>query len=227
MPNHYHLLIKTKKPNLSSGMRQLNGIYSQNFNLRNDKVGHVFQGRFKSILVEEEKYKYKLIRYISLNPLRAGLVRNVNDWKWGSSTALIDGKVKDKCINVDKILSQFDEDISKARKIYKEYLNRKINSSCSKKYESASVLLTSEYRLKLKKYFDLQKNEYFIPKSEKYAYRLKLDEIFNDKSVTRGERNLLIFEANTRYFYSVKILGEYLKLDKTYVAKIIKSLREK
>src|SRR3989338_2410799 len=73
MTNHYHLLIETPKPNLSRGMRQLNGIYTQYVNHAHARVGHVFQGRFKSILVQKDNHLLELSRYIILNPVRAGI----------------------------------------------------------------------------------------------------------------------------------------------------------
>lgn len=71
MGNHYHLMIETPDGNLSSGMRQLNGIYTQTLNRTHNRVGHVFQGRFKSILVEKQSHPLELCRYIVLNPVRA------------------------------------------------------------------------------------------------------------------------------------------------------------
>jgi putative transposase len=70
MTNHYHLLVETPKPSLSLGMRQLNGIYTQSFNRRHRRVGHLFQGRFKAILVQKESYLLELCHYIVLNPVR-------------------------------------------------------------------------------------------------------------------------------------------------------------
>jgi REP element-mobilizing transposase RayT len=76
MSNHYHLLIETPDANLSKGMRQLNGVYTQNFNRRHNRLGHVFQGRYKAILVEKQSYLHELARYIVLNPVRAQMVRS-------------------------------------------------------------------------------------------------------------------------------------------------------
>jgi putative transposase len=76
MSNHYHLLIETPDSNLSKGMRQLNGVYTQSYNRIHNRVGHVFQGRFKAIFVEKETYLLELARYIVLNPVRAGMVCN-------------------------------------------------------------------------------------------------------------------------------------------------------
>jgi putative transposase len=84
MDNHYHLLIETPDANLSYGMRQLNGIYTQWYNKRHRTVGHIFQGKFKSILVDKDNYLLELSRYIVLNPVRARLVESPDKWLWGS-----------------------------------------------------------------------------------------------------------------------------------------------
>ena len=76
MGNHYHLMLETPEPTLSRGMRQLNGVYTLGFNRRHGRVGHLFQGRFKAILVERESHLLELIRYVALNPVRAGLARS-------------------------------------------------------------------------------------------------------------------------------------------------------
>lgn len=84
MNNHYHLMIETIEGNLSQGMRQLNAFYSQKFNWRHELVGHMFQGRYKAILVQKESYLLELARYVVLNPVRAGIVNDPKDWLWGS-----------------------------------------------------------------------------------------------------------------------------------------------
>jgi hypothetical protein len=84
MGNHYHLVVETLVPSLSRGMRQLNGVYSQSFNRRHVRVGHLFQGRFFGGLIQEDGYLPAAIRYVLRNPVRAGLVRSAADWEWSS-----------------------------------------------------------------------------------------------------------------------------------------------
>ena len=84
MDNHFHLLIETPLPNLSRGMRQLNGVYTQKFNRRHNRVGHLFQGRFKSIVAERDSYLLELARYIVLNPVRAKMVKAPEHYPWSS-----------------------------------------------------------------------------------------------------------------------------------------------
>ena len=87
MTNHYHLLVETPDANLSKGMRQLNGVYTQRVNRTHGRVGHVFQGRFKAVLVDKDNYLLELSRYVVLNPLRAKMVRRVEQWRWSSYLA--------------------------------------------------------------------------------------------------------------------------------------------
>jgi putative transposase len=87
MGNHYHLLIETVEASLSRGMRQLNGVYAQAFNRRHKRVGHLFQGRFHGELVQRETHLLEVLRYVVLNPVRAGMVGQAGDWAWSSYRA--------------------------------------------------------------------------------------------------------------------------------------------
>jgi REP element-mobilizing transposase RayT len=87
MGNHYHLLVQTPEANLSVAMRHLNGVYTQRFNRRHDRCGHVLQGRFGAQLVDGDAYLREVCRYIVLNPVRAGLVTHPGEWRWSSFRA--------------------------------------------------------------------------------------------------------------------------------------------
>ncbi|HAZ32058.1 MAG TPA: addiction module toxin RelE [Dehalococcoidia bacterium] len=121
MTNHYHLLLETIDPTLSRGMRQLNGVYTQTFNRHHDRVGHLFQGRFKAILVDKDAYLLEICRYVVLNPVRAKLVRSVKDWKWYRSTAGMEEPLA--FLTVDWILSQFDDRRLEAQKAYRRFVS--------------------------------------------------------------------------------------------------------
>lgn len=87
MGNHYHVVVQTHRPNLSRLMRHVNGVYTQTYNRRHGLVGHLFQGRFKAILVEKENYFLEVCRYVDLNPVRARMVKQPHDWAWSSYRA--------------------------------------------------------------------------------------------------------------------------------------------
>lgn len=107
MDNHYHLLIETPHPNLVAGMRRLNGVYTQAFNFRRKKPGHVFQGRYKSILVDKDSYVQELCRYIVLNPVRAKLVQSPEQWSWSSFLATAGLLKEPSWLATDEVLAWF------------------------------------------------------------------------------------------------------------------------
>jgi REP element-mobilizing transposase RayT len=107
MTNHYHILIETPEANLAQGMRQLNGVYTQRFNRAHDRVGHVFQGRYKAILVERDSYLLELARYVVLNPLRAKMVQRLDAWMWSSYPATCGQTASPAWLQTGWILRQF------------------------------------------------------------------------------------------------------------------------
>ena len=122
MANHYHWVAETPDANLSRGMRQLNGVYTQRFNRRHGRVGHVFQGRFKAILVEREGYLKELARYVVLNPVRAGLVRRAQDWRWSSFRATAGLARVPAWLDVDWLLAQFGTTRATAQRNYRRFV---------------------------------------------------------------------------------------------------------
>lgn len=122
MGNHYHLLLETPEPNLARGMRRLNGAYTQAFNRRHARVGHVLQGRYKSILVQREAYLLELCRYVVLNPVRARLVKNVGDWPWSSYRATVGEGPLPGWLDVGWVLGQFGEHAAHARRAYRQFV---------------------------------------------------------------------------------------------------------
>ena len=123
MSNHYHLLIETPDANLSKGMRQLNGVYSQYFNRRHNLVGHVFQGRYKAIHVEKESYLLELSRYIVLNPVRAEMVRSAKDWPWSSYRATAGMSTAPTWLHTDWLLAAFSKRKQNAVVQYRRFVS--------------------------------------------------------------------------------------------------------
>ena len=120
--NHYHLVIETPDGNLSKGMRQLNGVYTQAFNKRHRRVGHIFQGRFKGILVQKDSHFLEVCRYVVLNPVRAKTVGQPHQWKWSSYRATIGNAHPHGCLTVDEILSHFGRRKAAAQRKYGEFV---------------------------------------------------------------------------------------------------------
>lgn len=107
MDNHYHLLIETPEANLVAGMRHFNGVYTQRFNRRHSRAGHLFQGRYKSIVVDKESYGLELCRYLVLNPVRARMVKQPENWQWSSYCATAGKAPAPSWLEVGWLLGQF------------------------------------------------------------------------------------------------------------------------
>lgn len=123
MTNHYHVVVETPEGNLSKGMRHLNGVYTQRFNRRHDLVGHLFQGRFKGIVVERDAYLLELSRYVVLNPVRAGMVTDAAKWTWSSYRAMLGQDAEPPhWLETDWILGQFSGSRPTARTQYAAFV---------------------------------------------------------------------------------------------------------
>jgi REP-associated tyrosine transposase len=121
MPNHYHLVVETTTADLSSGMRELNGIYAQWFNRLHGMVGHVFQGRFKAIPIESDWHLLELARYLATNPLRAGLCDAPALWQWSSYPWAVRGRGEGFAPS-EKLLSFFGSDERSARDALRRFV---------------------------------------------------------------------------------------------------------
>jgi len=226
MDNHYHLLIETKRANLSRGMRELNGIYAQKLNYIRDSVGHVFQSRYKSILVEKDNYLLELCRYIALNPVRAGIVENPEDWKWSSYRATLGLVEASKHLNVLWVLNNFDENIKKGRKKYKKFVLEGIGKESPWSELRGRVFLGSKRFMERHEGRLSQKlEEQEIAKEERFANRPSLDEIFKNVK-TKEKRNKRIYEAYEKYRYSLKEIGDFFNIHYSTVSRIIKKIKE-
>jgi len=109
-------------------MRQLNGLYTQRFNKRHQQVGHLLQGRYQAILVDKDNYLLELCRYIVLNPVRAGIVKDPRDWKWSAYRATIGDDQGIPGLTTDWILSQFGKEQKAASNRYQEFVRSGIKA---------------------------------------------------------------------------------------------------
>ncbi|MDI6793219.1 MAG: transposase [bacterium] len=128
MSNHFHLLLRTGHVPLSSFMRRLLTGYAIKFNLRQKRTGHLFQNRYKSIVCEEEPYLLELVRYIHLNPIRAGVVKTIKEldkYPWTGHAAIM-GRSKYDWQETDEVLVRFGRKVREARKKYQEFASEGI-----------------------------------------------------------------------------------------------------
>ncbi len=122
MSNHYHILVETVDGHLSRGMRQLNGLYTQRFNRCYGLVGHLFQGRYKAILVQKDAYLLELSRYVVLNPVRAGMVEQPEEWSWSSYRSTVGLVAAPDWLDTDWLLSRYGRQRGAAIVAYQQFV---------------------------------------------------------------------------------------------------------
>jgi REP-associated tyrosine transposase len=213
MENHYHLLIETPKPNLSIGMRQLNGIYTQAFNRRHKRVGHLFQGRYKGILVEKESHLLELCRYVVLNPLRVKGKAKIEHWKWSSYQATAAMVPVAEFLTVDWILSQFGKSRSAALAGYRAFVREGLESRPWEKLTGQIYLGSDSF---IEKHAHENKKRTEIPRVQLQAARPSLQQIFN----RRGKKAIEV--AYTDYGYRMKEIAEHLGMHYATVSRRLK-----
>jgi len=146
MGNHYHLLLETPRGNLSQIIHHINGAYTTYFNIKRDRSGHLFQGRFKGILVEKDAYCKELSRYIHLNPVRAGMVKSPSEYPWSSYRSFIGKDKKPEWLTTELVLGDFGGEGRKGYRGYREYVERRETKELESPFKRviASTFLGSE-----------------------------------------------------------------------------------
>jgi len=224
MSNHYHLLIETPDANLSKGMRQLNGVYTQRFNRTHGRVGHVFQGRYKAILVEKEYYLLELSRYIVLNPVRAGMVRSAKEWRWSSYRATVGQAEKPACLNADWVLAAFGTKKIAAIKRYKQFIAEGKGQPAPWRLLRNQIFLgTQSFVERMQQLIDGDKELSEVPASQRRPIAKALD----DYERSSQDRNTAISNAYRSGGYTLKEIGDYFGLHYSTVSGIIKSHKSK
>ncbi len=226
MSNHYHLLIETPDPNLSQGMRQLNGLYTQRFNRQHGRVGHVFQGRYKSILVEKNEYLMELCRYIVLNPVRAGMVDAPGAWMWSSYNATGYAVKPPHFLTVDWILGQFGNKKNEVRRAYRQFvadgMSRKVDNPWDQ-LTGQIIFGGTEFIADIQSRIGDVQEIGEISRSQRFLGRPVLKHLFLENTIkNKADRNKQIVRAHMEYGYTLKEIAEQLGLHYTTISKVLK-----
>jgi len=223
MDNHFHLLIETPDGNLSLGMRQLTGVYAQMFNKRHGRIGHLFQGRYKAILIQKDSHLLEVCRYVVLNPVRAGLVKEPGEWRWSSYGATVGRQKPAACLTTSWVLGQFSDKKGKAEREYRDYVQLGIGKESIWEGVRGQAILGEEGFIgSLTKYLGRHKGVLEIPKSQRYADRPELERLF-ERSILkdRDKRDRVIREAVEKFGYTQRAVADYLGFHFTYVSRIL------
>jgi REP element-mobilizing transposase RayT len=221
MGNHYHLLVETPDTNLSFAIRQLNGVYAQSFNRRHDRVGHLFQGRFQSKLVEKETYLLVVSRYIVLNPVRAMLVSHPSDWRWSSYQAHAGSISPPPFLTVDWLLTQFDTQRERAQMAYRKFVSEGLKNPepiLGDQPILGSDAFAAKFRDRLADAAPLKD----VPRVQRFSVRPTLLEVF-EGCEGRQDRNARICKAHICHGYSMTEIARHLGLHLMTISRAVHS----
>lgn len=220
MGNHYHLMIETKQANLSKGMKHLNGSYTQFFNRTHKRIGHVYQGRFKAILVEKNSYLLELSRYIVLNPVRARMVKSAQDWPWSSYRATTGMINAHTCLSTDWLLSCFSKKQFKAQQAYRVFIEQGKNQpSPWENLKNQIYLGSAEFVEEMQSKIDPEILLNEIPKLQKQA-SIKPLTYYQQRYPVRKEA---MAKAYLDGHYTLREVGQYFGVSYATVSRALKA----
>ena len=225
LPNHYHMLIETPEGNLSRGMRQLNGIYTQKFNWKRCRSGHLLQGRYKAILVDKDEYLLELSRYLMLNPVRAGIAEFPWEYAWSSYRVTLGKEKAPEFLTTDWLLACFGEKRGSAQRRFANFVREgmKIRTSPWSELKGQIYLGDEAFVENLLLEFSGSKDKLReIPKEQKYAGRKSLKELFEgDTRKDKKVRNRIIYTAHVEQGYKLLEIAEYLRMHYASISRIV------
>jgi REP element-mobilizing transposase RayT len=218
MTNHYHLVLETAEPNLSQGMRQLNGIYAQTFNRRHRRVGHLFQGPFKCILVDRDSYLLEVIRYVILNPVRARMVKAAGQYPWSSYREMIGKSEPPEWSNRDWILSQYGKRTASAQQSFIKFIRAGCNDADLWNNLRQQIYLGDEAFIeKIHAHLEIDKDLSEIPRIQRRFSGKPLSLYLNKYQ----DRNQAILSAHEEGGFKQKEIADYLGIHYSTVSKVI------
>ena len=210
MGTHYHILLQTPDANLSRCMRHINGVYTQYFNRTHGLDGHLFRGRYKSILVDSDSYLLELLRYIHRNPFEAGMVDRLESYQWSSHKGYLSKSEKWNWLHKDYVLKIFSKKMDEALKRYKNFVRKEIPEEINRIFGSRkwpSVIGNERFINWVKNTFYIQKRHVEVPESKALApdfekikeavcrlYGVKEEALFiSRRGIPNEPRNIAIF----------------------------------
>lgn len=224
MDNHYHIMMETPRGNLSQIMLHINGAYTNYFNMKHKRRGHLFQGRYKAILIEADSYSGELSRYIHLNPVRANLIEIPEKYKWSSYRFYLGGKNKPVWLHIDFILDYFEGIGATPEKRYQDFINAKLYGE----YESPLKETTGSTILGGEGFIEHIQATYLkgkgcdrnLPALRNLAGRVDIEHIYRDVHVHVNNnvslsRKMTIYLCHKYCGVKLKRIGQYFNISES------------
>ena len=221
-----HVLIETPDGNLSIGMRQLNGLYTQAFNQRHRRTGHLFQGRYKAVLIQKDTHLLEVCRYVVLNPVRAGIVGGPEEWVWSSYRGTAGQEGTHRCLTSEWVTGQFSDNKVKGQRAYGQFVRSGIGKeSIWSEVKGKTILDHPDFVDSLVDHLSVYKEVLEIPRSQRYVNRPPFETLFDEIAVKdKVNRNSRIAQAGLKHGYSQSEVARHLGMHYSTISNL---LREK
>jgi REP element-mobilizing transposase RayT len=223
MRTHYHTLLDTPRGNLSEFMRTLNTEYSKSFNRRHERVGHTFEQRFESLVVQREKYLRRVARYIALNPVKARICRDAADWPWSTHRATAGLEDAAGWLHLDWLRWAFRADrLSDAQRQYHAYVQDPAGLAWS--FDLAAMLGTTRFKKAVAESLARGENRP-IPLDCRRCAQPPLEHVFAGEEVNSRSRDALILVAHVTHGYRLAEIARFLAVAPSTVSKAVTRAR--
>jgi hypothetical protein len=205
-------------------------VYTQHYNRRHARVGHLFQGRYKAIIVEKDSYLLELCRYIALNPVRAGVRKTAGQWKWSSYRATAGIAEVPIFLKVDWMLSQFGRDKRAARERYRKFVAEGVKRGSPWENLKGQIFLGTEefvsrLRVLLEKKVKVKVKE--APRAQRYATRPPLEKLLPQNALMAGPtRDEIVWQAHCDYGYRLREIADHLGAHYSTVSRAVKKVEQ-
>jgi REP element-mobilizing transposase RayT len=219
MGNHYHLLVRTPEPNLARCMRHLNGIYTQRFNRQHHRCGHLLQGRYHAVIVDDQSYLLEVIRYVLLNPVRAGMVSIAADWPWSSYLSTTGESATPSWLAASDVLTYFSNDTRKALSAFRAFVHAGISATSPWSALSQEIYLGDEAFIERiqARMLDTRRRDAEIPRTQRLQRTDSLAEIFvSANTVSSG-----VLTAYRSGRFTMRQIAEHLGVHYCTVSRMI------
>jgi REP element-mobilizing transposase RayT len=221
MSNHYHLLVETPDANLSKGMRQLNGVFTQLCNRRHRRCGHLFQGRYKAILVDSDSYLLEVARYVVLNPVRARMVVEAGEWAWSSYRPMVGAATAPDWLATDGLLSAFGARRAEARRRYAKFVAEGVDAAPIWSSLNRQVYLGDDAFVESMQALADEVDQINVPRAQRRPPPPNLEAI----AARLPDRDAAMLAAHATGEYSYAQIAKYFGVHFTTVGRLVRRAR--
>lgn len=224
MNTHYHLEVETPEGNISKAMRYINGVFTQRWNRRHHTTGHVFEGRFKSPLIEDGHYARSVLRYIALNPVEANYVQHAAEWPWSSHRALAGLVPPPEFLDVGWLRRDFEgSSLRECQRQYQAFVDREEKHLLD--FEDGIVLGSEAYRSNVRELIGETMHGIIVPRSYRALARPPLSVLLSGVREDLDRRNRMIIRAQVVYGYLQSEVGKALGVHPNTISKITRAIK--